>query len=137
VDDEVECLESGCFSQACNSGWNPVPGYNEDVPMTDLVQYPDANEALWSSGFPTLAPSGMSFLDGSQWGVWDRSMVVAFLKTRQLGYFRLDPSNALESVEFASFSNRLRTAEQGPDGCLYILEDVVVNGRILRGCPTP
>ncbi len=135
-DDEVECLDSDCFSDACNSGWNPVPGYNEAVPMTDLALYPDANQALWSSGAPTLAPSGMSFLEGSQWGDWDDAIVVAFLKTRQLGYFRLDPFNALELEAFSPFANRLRTAEQGPDGCLYILEDVSSSGKILRGCPT-
>jgi len=134
TDDEVECLDSNCFADACNSGWNPVPGYNEAVPMTDLTLYPDANEALWSSGSPTLAPSGMSFLQGSQWGIWDDSIVVAFLKTRQLGYFKLDPSNGLQSLAFSAFTNRLRTAEQGPDGCLYILEDVSSSGRILKGC---
>jgi len=134
TDDEVECLESRCFTDACNSGWNPVPGYNESVPMTDLNLYPDANEALWSSGFPTLAPSGMSFLDGNQWGSWDNSIVVAFLKTTQLGYFQLDALNELQSLAFSPFPNRLRTAEQGPDGCLYILEDVSSYGRILKGC---
>ena len=102
--------------------------------MTDLVAYPGANEALWASGFPTLAPSGMSFLDGSQWGAWDEAIVVAFLKTRQLGFFALDPFNALQAVAFSPFPNRLRTAEQGPDGCLYILEDVSSSGKILRGC---
>jgi glucose/arabinose dehydrogenase len=135
TDDEVECLDAPCFDEACNSGWDPVPGYNESVPMTDLAAYPDANEAVWSSGFPTLAPSGMSFLDGSQWGGWDQAIVVAFLKTRQLGYFALDPFNDLQAVAFAPFPNRLRTAEQGPDGCLYILEDVSTNGKILKGCP--
>jgi hypothetical protein len=136
-DDELECLGSDCFDQACNSGWNPVPGYNESVPMTDLTLYPDANRALWSSGFPTLAPSGMSFLDGNQWGLWDNAMVVAFLKTAQLGFFRLDASGSLASVAFSPFANRLRTVEQGPDGCLYILEDVASSGRILRGCAVP
>jgi glucose/arabinose dehydrogenase len=133
-DDEVECLDTKCFNDACNSGWNPVPGYNETVPMTDLDMYPDANEALWSSGSPTLAPSGMSFLDGNQWGVWDQGIVVAFLKTRQLGYFKLDVFNELQAMAFSPFANRLRTAEQGPDGCLYILEDVSSSGKILRAC---
>jgi glucose/arabinose dehydrogenase len=136
-DDELECLGSDCFDEACNSGWNPVPGYNESVPMTDLTLYPDANQALWSSGLPTLAPSGMSFLDGNQWGLWDNAMVVAFLKTAQLGFFRLDASGSLASVAFSPFANRLRTVEQGPDGCLYILEDVASSGRILRGCAAP
>jgi glucose/arabinose dehydrogenase len=135
IDDELECLDTNCFNDACNSGWNPVPGYNETVPMTDLFAYPDANEAIWSSGSPTLAPSGMSFLEGTQWGAWNQAMVVAFLKTRQLGFFRLDAFNALQAAAFSPFSNRLRTAEQGPDGCLYILEDVGSSGRILKACP--
>lgn len=134
TDDELECLDSNCFATACNSGWNPVPSYNEAVPMTDLVAYPNANVALWSSGSPTLAPSGMSFLQGSQWGSWDEAMVVAFLKTAQLGFYKLDAANELQSWAYMPFGNRLRTAEQGPDGCLYILEDVIVSARILRAC---
>jgi len=133
-DDEIECLDSNCFDDVCNSGWNPIPGYNEAVSMTDLDFYPDANEALWSSGSPTLAPSGMSFLQGAQWGAWNEAIVVAFLKTRQLGFFKLNAFNDLQSVAYSPFSNRLRTAEQGPDGCLYILEDVSLNGKILQGC---
>lgn len=137
TDDELECLESSCLANVCNSGWNPVPGYNELVSMTDLTVFPTANEALWSSGFPTLAPSGMSFLDGSQWGDWDEAMVVAFLKVKRLGFYKLSETNDLQSLAYTNFPNRLRTAEQGPDGCLYILEDVGTNGRILKACATP
>jgi len=135
TDDELECLGAPCFERACNSGWNPVPGYNEAVPMTDRGRYPDANAASWSSGRPTLAPSGMSFLDGSQWGAWDQAAVVAFLKARRLGFYRLDASGALQAEAYCSFANRLRAAEQGPDGCLYLLEDVPSRARILRACP--
>ena len=45
TDDEVNLLVAGNF------GWDPVPGYNESVPMTDLMAFPDAIEAIWSSGF--------------------------------------------------------------------------------------
>ena len=65
VDDEINLLIFGG-----NYGWDPVPGYNEDVPMTDLVKYPTAVEAKWSSGNPTLATSGGIFLDGSDWDEW-------------------------------------------------------------------
>ncbi|MCY3775740.1 MAG: PQQ-dependent sugar dehydrogenase, partial [Candidatus Aminicenantes bacterium] len=61
-DDEINLLEAGG-----NYGWDPVPGYNESVPMTDLAKYPDAVEARWSSGSPTLAVSGGIFLEGSHW----------------------------------------------------------------------
>ena len=47
IDDEINLLVSGG-----NYGWDPVPGYNESVPMTDLTKYPAAVEAKWSSGQP-------------------------------------------------------------------------------------
>ena len=43
-DDEINLLVSGG-----NYGWNPVPGYNESVSMTDLVEFPAAVAARWSS----------------------------------------------------------------------------------------
>ena len=46
-----------------NFGWDPVPGYNEGRPMTDLDKFPNAVRAAWSSGVPTLATSGAAWLD--------------------------------------------------------------------------
>jgi len=36
-DDEINLLRSGR-----NYGWDPVPGYNETVPMTDLNKFATA-----------------------------------------------------------------------------------------------
>ncbi|QGG94979.1 hypothetical protein GH723_07575 [Actinomarinicola tropica] len=60
-DDEINLLQAGV-----NYGWNPVPGYNESVPMT----HAGARPAVWSSGALTLATSGADFLRGSRWGSW-------------------------------------------------------------------
>ena len=53
-DDEVNLLQPGG-----NFGWNPDGGgrYDESVPMTDET-IAGAIPAVWSSGEPTLAPSG-------------------------------------------------------------------------------
>ena len=64
-DDEINQLIDGA-----NYGWDPVPGYDESQPMTDLVKFPAAQRAAWSSGAPTLATSGATFLQGSGWGTW-------------------------------------------------------------------
>ncbi|MDZ7675779.1 MAG: PQQ-dependent sugar dehydrogenase [Acidimicrobiales bacterium] len=56
-DDEVNRLVPGG-----NYGWDPGPGYDESVPMTDTAKFPDAVPARWSSGFPTIATSGADFL---------------------------------------------------------------------------
>ena len=47
VDDEINLLTAGG-----NYGWDPVPGYNENAPMTDVEQFPDAVEAKVVVGRP-------------------------------------------------------------------------------------
>ena len=119
VDDEINLLVAGR-----NYGWNPVPGYNEGVSMTDLVKFPDALEAKWSSGSPTLATSGGIFLEGGQWGVWEGRLAVATLANRKLRLFEFTPDGAFVSqvvvAELDGVFGRLRTPMLGPDGALYV-----------------
>ena len=61
-DDEVNLLRNGH-----DYGWNPVPGYNESVPMTDHALPGPQTSARWSSGFPTLATSGASWVPAKGW----------------------------------------------------------------------
>ena len=118
-DDEINLLTSGG-----NYGWNPVPGYNEGVPMTDLAEFPDAVEARWSSGNPTLATSGGIFLEGAQWGIWAGRLAVATLKGSELRLFEFAADGALLSEvlvsELDGAYGRLRTPMLGPDGALYV-----------------
>ena len=119
VDDEINLLVAGR-----NYGWNPVPGYNESVPMTDLGEYPDAVEAKWSSGSATLATSGGIFLEGNQWGVWEGRLAVATLADSKLRLFEFTPDGAFVSqvvvAELDGAFGRLRTPMLGPDGALYV-----------------
>ena len=119
VDDEINLLVAGR-----NYGWDPVPGYNEGVSMTDLVKFPDALEARWSSGSPTLATSGGIFLEGAQWGVWEGRLAVATLRDSKLRLFEFTPEGAFVSrvivPELDGAFGRLRTPMLGPDGALYV-----------------
>ena len=119
VDDEINLLVPGG-----NYGWDPVIGYNESVPMTDLVKYPDAVEAKWSSGQGTLAASGGIFIEGEEWDVWDGRLAVASLKDRTLRLFDFAADGTLQSevvmAELNAENSRLRTPMMGPDGALYI-----------------
>ena len=118
-DDEINLLVAGR-----NYGWDPVPGYNETVPMTDLVKFPGAVEARWSSGSPTLAVSGGIFLEGKQWGVWEGRLAVATLRDSKLRLFEFTPNGDFVSQvvvpEFDGAFDRLRTPMMGPDGALYV-----------------
>jgi glucose/arabinose dehydrogenase len=120
-DDEVNRVVRGNF------GWDPVPGYNQTVPMTDTTKFPNAVRAIWSSGSPTNAPSGATFLAGAQWKAWDGALAVAVLKDRQLRLLFVDGNGVLTKQSLADLganTPRLRSAVQGPDGNLYLATDV-------------
>jgi glucose/arabinose dehydrogenase len=122
-DDEVNLLRAGG-----NYGWNPVGSgaYDESVPMTD-PEIPGAVPAVWSSGSPTLAPSGATFLEGEQWGAYEGLLLVALLKARGVLALRLDEAGTLQEEfrlrEFDGVHGRIRTVQQGDDGALYLTTD--------------
>lgn len=119
-DDEINQLVAGNF------GWNPVPGYNESVPMTDKQQYPDAVDAVWSSGSPTIAPSGATIIRGSKWKVFENRLAVAVLKDKHVRLFEFEASGKKVLNERPLFVNefgRIRSVVMGPNESLYITTD--------------
>jgi aldose sugar dehydrogenase len=127
VDDEVNEIKKGR-----NYGWDPVPGYNESVPMTDLNKFPNAIKAVWRSGGLTIAPSGATFLDGGQWEGWNGRLALAVLDFnasvgQHLRILKVRANGSINKAKdievFANENTRLRSAVQGPDGLLYIATD--------------
>ena len=106
--------------------------------MTDRTKFPAARTALWSSGAPTIAPSGGTILSGTQWAGWDEALVMAVLKGRQLRVLGLTADGQAVEQEWTRLTDRgrLRVAVQGPDGNLYVATDSS-SGSILRIVPTP
>lgn len=134
-DDEVNLLASGA-----NYGWNPVGSgdYDESVPMTD-TSLKGAVEAVWSSGESTVATSGATFLDGAAWGGLAGQLVVACLKGQKMLTMRLKADGSLaeatELSELADSHGRLRTAELGPDGALWVTTANGDDDKLLRITP--
>jgi glucose/arabinose dehydrogenase len=106
--------------------------------MTDLTKFPAAIPALWSSGCPTIAPSGATFLNGPQWSGWSDGLAVAVLKGQRLQVIHFFGAGDAERLEWTDITDRgrLRVAVQGPDGNLYLATDANP-GAILRVVPTP
>ena len=136
-DDEVNLLREGA-----NYGWDPDGdgGYDESVPMTDQA-IPGAVPAVWSSGSPTLATSGATFLDGEQWGSYDGLLLVALLKDQGVLALRLDEAGALAEqfriAELEGSYGRIRSVQQGSDGALYVTTDNGGNeDRLLKVAPS-
>lgn len=131
-DDEINLVRPGG-----NYGWNPVPGYNESVPMTDLKRYPKAIAAKWKSGRPTVATSGATFLSGSKWGSWNGALAVAMLTGQGIMLFKVDSKKRLTLLpEIANNYGRIRTVTQGPDGALYFTTSNGTNDSIYRIVPS-
>jgi glucose/arabinose dehydrogenase len=134
-DDEVNLLRPGA-----NYGWDPDGGggYDESVPMTD-PQIDGAVPAVWSSGEPTLATSGATFLDGAQWGDLDGVLLVALLKDRGVLALRLADDGSVQEAfplpELDDRFGRIRTVQQGADGNLYATTDNGATDRLLRVTP--
>ena len=137
-DDEVNRLFAGS-----NYGWDPRPlsgalFYDESRPMTDTTRHPNARAAVWSSGSPTIAPSGGDFLRGSAWKGWDHSLAMAVLKGSQLRVLRLDPTGLTVETQWVRITDRgrLRVAVMHPsNGVLYLATDADP-GSILRVRPS-
>lgn len=127
-----------------NYGWDPNGAggtYDESVQMTDLQAFPNAKPAVWSSGPTTDATCGATFLVGSRWKAWNGSMIVAELQGTallRLTFGRRGNVTSEEIIpEFSGTYGRLRTAQLGTDGSLYVTTS---NGggvdQILRVTPT-
>ena len=136
VDDEVNLLVEGNF------GWDPVgdpvpTDYDESRPMTDLAKFPNAVEAIWSTGSPTLALSGATFIEGNAWGDWDGVLAVATLKEQHLHiYFVTSTGEVTDDFRVINDRGRLRSPRQGPDDLLYITTDSGAgNGSVLKVTP--
>jgi glucose/arabinose dehydrogenase len=136
TDDEVNRIVAGS-----NSGWDPsqggtVGGYDESVPMTDLVRFPDAVPAAWSSGSPVEAVSGAAFLSGPQWGDLDGVLAVGALRGEKLLLMTPGPDGAIASVGVPAPLDgeygRLRAVRLAPDGALLVSTSNGSDDRILR-----
>ena len=116
----------------------PDGSYDESVPMTDLGR-PGAIPALWSSGAPTIAVSGLTFLAGEAWGDDDGLLVAGVQKDTGLLALRLNDDGTLAEQfrvpELEDRFGRLRTPQAGADGVLYVTTDNGDDDQLLRVTP--
>ena len=133
-DDEVNRVRKGA-----NYGWDPVPGYDESRPMTDLRKFPKAVPAIWRSGRPTVATSGITFLSGSAWGSWNGALAVAQLKGTGIRLLFMDRDGKVTRTQMVPGSTaygRIRTVQLGPDRALYFTTSNVSGDKIVKVTPT-
>jgi len=135
VDDEVNRVLSGA-----DYGWEPGPGYNETgVPMTNHALDGDQQDAAWSSGSPTLATSGATWVRGSSgWGSLSGTLAVACLKGSRVLFMSFDRDGVLKRVRTPAALRqygRLRSVSSAPNGDLMITTGNGSGDAVLRVHP--
>jgi glucose/arabinose dehydrogenase len=132
-DDEVNRLFAGS-----DYGWHPVPGYNEEVPMTDHSLPGAQAAAKWRSGDPTVATSGAAWVKGKRWGVYDGTLAVACLKDSKVIFMKFDSSGKLlwtRAPAALQQDGRLRSVTRVANGDLLITTANGTEDSVLRVRP--
>ncbi|WP_193613090.1 PQQ-dependent sugar dehydrogenase [Nocardioides lijunqiniae] len=120
-DDEINRLVNGG-----DYGWNPVPGYDESVPMTDQSLPGRQIAAKWRSGDPTIATSGAAFVQGRRWGALNGALAVAALKASRMLFLTFDSRGDLVRKRVPAALKRygrLRSVTVAPNGDLLVTTD--------------
>ena len=133
--DEINVLKPGA-----NYGW-PLVGYGRDYSgdfiggpgaIGEIAGRKDANipylpgmEPAISFWAPAVAPSGMTFYNGTKLPRWKGSLFVGIMKNQRLERFSFNDKGQISRPEWLleDLKQRIRDVRQGPDGLLYLLTD--------------
>lgn len=133
--DEVNAIQPGR-----NYGW-PVITYGERYgggPVGAGLTRQDGMEQPLLHWTPSIAPSGMAWLNSDRYGAaWRGNLFVGALRGRHLVRLVWDNGRLREAEKLlVAQGQRIRDVRQGPDGWLYVLTDDR-NGQLWRLAPVP
>jgi len=114
--DEINIIKAGE-----NYGW-PIVSYGVNysgTKFTELTQKEGMTQPIhhWT---PSIAPSGMSFLNSNVYPNWKGNLFVGSLKFQYLNRIELNGNKVVKEEKLLKGLGRVRSIEEGPDGYLYI-----------------
>ena len=114
--DEINIIKAGK-----NYGW-PVISYGVNysgTSFTDKTEMEGMEQPLhyWD---PSIAPSGMAFIDSNKYGDWNGNLLVGSLKFQYLDMCTIKENKVIEEERLLDGLGRVRSVEQGPDGYIYV-----------------
>lgn len=119
--DEVNVMRSGL-----NYGW-PVITYGVNYGLGTRIGEGQSKPGMvqplhvW---VPSIAPSGMAFVSGSQFPQWQGDLLVGALRGQMLVRLVLDGEKVLREERLLQGRvGRIRDVRMGPDGFIYLLSD--------------
>lgn len=127
--DELNIIKKGA-----NYGW-PLLSYGinySGTTFTDRTTDPDMESPIhyW---VPSIAPSGMDFVNSDQYPGWNGHLLMGSLKFEYLNLCKLADGQVLSEEMLMKGVGRVRNVRQGPDGFIYVA--VEGPGRVFRILP--
>lgn len=114
--DEINIIQKGK-----NYGWPKASfGINySGSKFTDKTSIPGMENPIhyWT---PSIAPSGMAFINSDKYGKWKGNLLVGSLKFRYVSRCILKGNKVFKEVKLLKDIGRVRSIEQGLDGYIYI-----------------
>lgn len=131
--DEINTPQAGK-----NYGW-PVITYGENYgggKMGEGLTARAGMEQPLHYWVPSIAPSGMAFVNSDQYGAaWRGNLLVGSLKFQYLDRIVLEGRKVIrEEKLLTELNQRIRDVRQGTDGLIYVLTDAS-NGQLIRLLP--
>lgn len=114
--DEINIIKKGS-----NYGW-PIISYGINyvgTKFTDITEKDGMEQPVhyWD---PSIAPSGMAFIDSDIYPDWKGDLLVGSLKFQYMNKVVLKDGKVVKEERFLNGLGRIRTINQGPDGYIYI-----------------
>ncbi|MBV7267857.1 PQQ-dependent sugar dehydrogenase [Winogradskyella luteola] len=114
--DEINIIAAGK-----NYGW-PVISYGVNysgTKFTDITEKKGMEQPLhyWT---PSIAPSGMAFINSNKYGNWNGNLLVGSLKFQYLDMCTIKDNKVIKEERLLNELGRVRCIEQGPSGYIYV-----------------
>jgi glucose/arabinose dehydrogenase len=114
--DEINIIRKGK-----NYGWPKASfGINySGTSFTDKTSIPGMEDPLhqWT---PSIAPSGMAFVNSNKYGDMKGALLVGSLKFQYVSVCTLSNGKVVKEEKILEGIGRVRSLEQGPDGYIYV-----------------
>ncbi|MEZ0484140.1 PQQ-dependent sugar dehydrogenase [Fibrella aquatica] len=113
--------EINIIKKAANYGWPVICfGINYDgKPITNMTAKEGMEQPL-TYWLPSIAPSGMTFVEGTKYPGWKGNLMVGSLRFQYLNRCVVEKGKVVKQETILKNIGRLRNVDMGPDGYLYV-----------------
>ena len=114
--DEINIVGAGK-----NYGWPAISwGINYDGKIISSKTAMDGMEQPLLYWIPSIAPSGMAFVEGNRYAGWNGDLLVGSLRFKYLNRCKIKNGKVVGEELLLKNIGRLRDVRMGPDGYIYV-----------------